>query len=174
MTILPAPADLPLDSNVNDNRLVHELKGIDMQPFPHLYAVSAKSRADSNVELSSPDLTALESAAPAHFGGPGNLWSPETLLVAAVADCFVLSFKAIAAASKMNWLALECAVEGVLDRVDGVTRFTNIRISATLDAPASVSEHLATRLLEKSEQVCLITNSLNAKLHLETRVRMAT
>ncbi len=144
-----------------------------MQPFPHRYAVSAKARADSNVELSSSGLAPIESAPPVDFGGPGNLWSPETLLVASVADCFVLSFKAIAAASKMDWVSLECAVEGVLDRVDGVTRFTRIQVRATLDSPAGVSERLATRLLEKSEQSCLITNSLSAEVHLETEVRIS-
>jgi organic hydroperoxide reductase OsmC/OhrA len=31
------------------------------------------------------------------LGGPGGQWSPETLLVAAAAECFILTFRAVAA-----------------------------------------------------------------------------
>jgi hypothetical protein len=33
---------------------------------------------------------------PREFDGRGNQWSPESLLAAALADCFVLSFRAVA------------------------------------------------------------------------------
>ena len=35
----------------------------------------------------------IESAPPKEFDGPGDQWSPEQLLTAAVADCFVLNFR---------------------------------------------------------------------------------
>ncbi len=79
----------------------------------------------------------LTTAPPEQFGGPGNQWSPETLLVAAVADCFILTFRAIARVSKLKWSRLSCTTEGVLDRVDGVTRFTEILIRASLELPES-------------------------------------
>jgi organic hydroperoxide reductase OsmC/OhrA len=59
----------------------------------------------------------------------GGQWSPETLLVAAAVDCFVLTFRAIAAASKLPWERLSCNGEGTLDRVDGVTRFTALALT---------------------------------------------
>ena len=86
-----------------------------MQDFPHHYAVSATAEVGANVRLDSPGLEQLESAGPAEFGGPGDLWSPETLLVAAVADCYILSFRAIARASKLDWISLRCDVVGDLE-----------------------------------------------------------
>ena len=56
-----------------------------MQNLPHSYVVSANARVTGNVDLRSPGLAAIESAAPAAFGGPGDRWSPETLLAAALA-----------------------------------------------------------------------------------------
>ena len=50
-----------------------------MQSFPHLYSVSARAGSAGEVDLASPGLPALASAAPAEFGGPGDRWSPETL-----------------------------------------------------------------------------------------------
>lgn len=143
-----------------------------MEDLPHHYSVAARAQAESPVVLSSEALPELESAAPRQFGGPGDRWSPETLLVAAVADCFILSFRAIARASKLTWTSLECRVEGTLDRVDRVTQFTAFRVHALLHAPAGVSEEQARRILEKAERSCLISNSLKAPSHLETEVRI--
>ena len=95
-----------------------------MQDFPHHYKVAAKANPEGTVMLSSDGLDDLASAAPAEFGGPGDRWSPETLLAAAVADCFILGFKAIARASRFPWNSLRCDVEAVLERIDHVTRFT--------------------------------------------------
>lgn len=144
-----------------------------MQNLPHHYAVAAMASTEGNVDLSSPGLTPIDSAPPAEFGGPGDRWSPETLLVAAVADCFILTFRAIARASKLDWSSLSCDVDGVLDRVDNVARFTEFRLRVVLDAPPGTDEQKALRLLEKSERSCLITNSLTAENHLDATVRIA-
>lgn len=140
-----------------------------MQAYPHHYRATANSVNGPMVQISSPGLEAIGTASPAEFGGPGDRWSPETLLVAAVADCFILTFKAIAGASKFDWLDLQCAVEGKLDRVERVTRFTAFDIRARLTVPAGTDEQKARHILEKSEAVCLITNSLNGAktLHIE-------
>lgn len=144
-----------------------------MHEFPHHYRVTASATTDNNVELGSPGLEAIQSAPPAEFGGPGDLWSPETLLAAAVADCFVLSFRAIARASKLEWHSLTCDVDAVLDRVDRVTKFTEIRERVVLEVPAGTDPDKARRLLDKAEHACLITNSLTAETTLEAEVKVA-
>lgn len=141
-----------------------------MQDFPHHYAVSAASEAESNVRLDSPGLESLESAGPAEFGGPGDRWSPETLLVASVADCFILSFRAIARASRMDWISLRCDVVGDLDKIDRVTQFTKFRLRVRLEVPAGIREGKPQQLLEKAEHSCLVTNSLKAPSELETEI----
>lgn len=144
-----------------------------MQDFPHHYKTTASAHHDSNVELTSPGLEALESAGPAEFGGPGDLWSPETLLVAAIADCFILSFKAVARAAKLDWISVSCDVDAVLDKVGKVTQFTEFHQTVLLEVPAGTDEAKAMRMLEKAEHVCLITNSLNGTAHLDATVRVA-
>lgn len=141
-----------------------------MQGFPHHYHVTATASSSGDVRVSADGLPELATQAPAEFGGPGDRWSPETLLAAAVADCFVLSFRAIANASKFEYATLECAVEGVLDRIERSMRFTGFTVRARLSVPAGTDEARALKLLEKAEQSCLITNSLNAEIHLEAEV----
>ena len=143
-----------------------------MQDFPHQYRVSAGAKSSGNVVLSSDGVADLPSAAPAEFGGPGDQWSPESLLVASVADCFILSFRAIARASHLDWDSVSCKVDGTLDRIDRVTQFTGFKVSATLHVPLGSNEEKAQRLLEKAEHACLITNSLKAESELEATVHV--
>lgn len=141
-----------------------------MQDLPHHYLVSASAETQGNVALKAAELPQLVSAPPAEFGGPGDQWSPEHLLVASVADCFILTFRAVARASKLEWKTLKSSAEGILDRVDRVTRFTGFTVNATLTVPAGTDLDKARRLLEKAEASCLITNSLNAETHLEIEI----
>ena len=144
-----------------------------MQEFPHRYQVTASAGPEENVTLESPGLEDLPSAAPAEFGGPGDQWSPETLLAAAVADCFILSFRAIARASKFEWISLSCDVEAILDKVEKVTQFTEFRETVVLEVPPGSDEAKAMRLLERAEHVCLITNSMKGTTHLDATVKVS-
>ena len=141
-----------------------------MQDYPHHYLAGASATTSSNVEVTSPGLEPVETAAPPQFGGPGDLWSPETMLVAAVANCFILTFRAVARAARIDWLSLECDVDGTLEKVDRVTQFTDFQVRAKLLVPPGTNEAKAMKMLEKSERVCLITNSMKADSHLEAEV----
>jgi organic hydroperoxide reductase OsmC/OhrA len=143
-----------------------------MQPFPHHYAVIAKANAEGDVSLEGERLPAILSAPPPEFGGPGDRWSPETLLVAAVIDCFVLTFRAIASLSRFRWLSLECDVTGMVDRVERVTQFTAFELHARLRIPSGAKEDQAQRLLAKAEETCLVTNSLKVRPHLKAVVEI--
>jgi organic hydroperoxide reductase OsmC/OhrA len=141
-----------------------------VQQFPHHYSVVAKADAHGDVTLGGERLPPIPSAPPIEFGGPGDRWSPETLFVAAVADCFVLTFRGIASVSRFSWLSLECSATGTVDRVDRVTQFTALEVRAHLRLPAGANADQARRLLTKAEEGCLVTNSLKVRPHLETAV----
>jgi organic hydroperoxide reductase OsmC/OhrA len=138
-----------------------------MHPYPHTYSVSATGTATGNVPLSAARLPTLSTAPPAEFDGPGDVWSPETLLVAAVADCFILTFRGVSRAAGFGWKQLECAVDGKLERVAGVTQFTQYTTRATLTLDAGADRAKAHALLERAEKVCLVANSLSGARLLE-------
>jgi organic hydroperoxide reductase OsmC/OhrA len=141
-----------------------------MHPFPHTYVAGAAAARTGDVTVSSARLPDLATASPPEFDGPGDRWSPETLLCASVANCFILTFRAYARAAKLEWVALECSTEGVLDNVEGVSRFTRFVTRAKLAVPAGTDEAKARSLLQKAEDRCLITNSLKGERHLEAEV----
>ena len=144
-----------------------------MQDLPHRYTASASAETEGDVRLESPRLPTLNSAGPVEFGGPGDRWSPETLLVAAMADCFTLGFRAIARASKFEWKSLRCEVEGKLERVERATQFTGFEVRACLRVPAGTDEARARSLLEKAERTCFITNSVKGATQLVAKIEVA-
>ena len=143
-----------------------------MQNLPHQYDVVASGRSSDAIELASDSLPPLFAAPPIEFGGPGDQWSPETLLVGAVAGCFVLTFRAVARASQVSWTSLRCDVSGTLERVDNATQFTRFDVRARLSIPAATNGLQARRALEKAERSCLISNSLKAAIHLTIDVKV--
>ena len=142
-----------------------------MHPFPHRYVVSSTATPEDSIELQSPGIPSLVTATPPEFDGPGGLWSPETLLVAAVADCFLLTFRGIARASKMPWISVSVTCEGTLERPDRVSQFTRFDLHATVTLPPEVRPDQARRILTRAEETCLITRSLKGATHLHIDVR---
>jgi peroxiredoxin-like protein len=143
-----------------------------MKAFPHRYRVKGAGRTTGDVELTAERLTMIQSASPSEFDGPGDRWSPETLLVGAVADCFILTFRAVAKASRLSWISLDCDVTGTLDRQDRVTQFTRFDMTAHLVVPAGEDTDRARQALEKAERNCLISRSLKAAFALDVTVEV--
>ena len=141
-----------------------------MKDLPHHYAITSALNNDGQVNIETNNTPKIVITAPPEFGGPAGNWSPETLLVASVASCFLLTYRALASASKMDWQSFSCDVSGRLDSADKVMQFTGFTITANLIVDNSNDIEKAERLLKKSEDSCLIRNSLIPKIILETHV----
>ena len=134
-----------------------------MQDYPHRYKAAAQGAAEGVIDTGSPGLESIPTMPPPEFDGPGDKWSPETLLVGAVANCYILTFRAVAKASNFEWNSLTVEVDGILDRIERQTQFLEFYIDVTLNLPSGTDAKKAHRLCERSEQACLITNSLTGK-----------
>ena len=143
-----------------------------MQALPHFYNVQVNSTPASQLTSSSKGLATLVVDGPSEFGGPGDQWSPETLMMSAVANCFVLSFKAVSNASKFPWKSIHCESIGKLDKVDRAMIFTQITNKVTLVISDPSEKEKALKLLEKSEAICLVSNSLKSEIILECDIQI--
>jgi peroxiredoxin-like protein len=141
-----------------------------MKPLPHGYAARIAGGPEGYATLSSAGVPDLRSAPPVDFDGPGDAWSPEQLLLAAVEACFLLTFRAVAQASGLQWVSMSVEAEGVVDRVGGVTRFTEIVLRPRVTVAAGTDRERALRVLEKSEKACLVSASLSTPIRLEPEV----
>jgi len=144
-----------------------------MKPLPHRYTVIAAGATTGEFVTLAEGLPPLEVGSPPEFGGSGECWSPEGLLTAAVANCFVLTFRSVAAATHAAWTLIECDVIGTLDRVERAMQFTHFEIRARVEVPHAGDVGAALRALDKAHHSCLIANSLKSTIELRSEVYSA-
>lgn len=141
-----------------------------MEKFPHQYQAEAVGGAAGIVRVETSTAPTIDCQAPPEFGGPQGYWSPETLLLAAIANCFILTFRALSQRGEINWSRLHCTVDGTLDKTSEGLRFTEFTVSPILEVAPGTDKEKALSLLERSERQCLVSNSLNGQITLNARV----
>ncbi len=144
-----------------------------MATFPHVYKVRSSGGPDGVLPVESDGLPTLETTAPPEFGGPEGYWSPETLLTGAVANCLILTFRALAAPRNFQWSKLDVSCTGEVNKTREGLRFTAFRIDARLTIGADTDEAQARALLDSAKKYCLITASLNAETELRAEITRA-
>lgn len=116
----------------------------------------------------------LDVSSPPEFQGQEGMWTPETLFVASVGTCFVLTFLAIAQLSRLPIADLRVSARGRLEKVEGAGyQMTEILIQPVLRVRSESDRERAERLLEKAERNCFISNSIRATVRLEPEVIVA-
>lgn len=112
-------------------------------------------------------------AAPPEFGGEPGMWTPEHLLLGAVATCYVATFRAIAERSKLSVAGMEVDVDGKLEKDEGGFHFSEINISPAILVERKEDLDRAQRLSEKAERACLISRSLSSKIAMRAKIEVA-
>jgi organic hydroperoxide reductase OsmC/OhrA len=144
-----------------------------MRPLPHVYEVKLAGGPTGYATVCDASLPDLRTAPPRDFDGPGDAWSPEQLLVAAVETCFLFTLRAVAAAYKVEFRSLELSGQGKLERTGGVTRFTEITLKPVLTLPPTSDRHKAELALKKSAEVCFVSASLSTPVRVEPEIRVS-
>jgi len=140
----------------------------------HDYEVRLAGEGSKSGSLTAPEVSvAFDVASPPEFGGPAGFWSPEHLYVAALSSCLMTTFKAIAAASKVDVMAYSDRATGHLQRgEDRLYRMDIITLRPRIEVPGSQVER-ARRLVDKAENACLISRSVNSEIRIEPDVYAA-
>ena len=115
----------------------------------------------------------VDFSAPPEFRGEAGFWTPEHFLIAAVASCFITTFRAIAEVSRFDPVSLDISVEGVVGRSEGGYEFTYVVLKPHLTIRDEADRQRAARLLEKTEHSCLVSRSLKGKVTMEPQIEIA-
>ena len=139
----------------------------------HIYKVNLVWKSERLGEISSPELnSSIEVATPPQFPkGIDQIWSPEHLYTAAVNSCFMTTFLSIAENSKLDFTSFSCSGEGKLEQIEGKFLMTEIMLKPIIKLVKESDKEKAERILQKSEAACLISNSINSKVSLETIIK---
>lgn len=156
-------------------------QGIDTKEVPmsitkdFRYKVDVAWEGDRITNVRSPDKPELTVATPPEFknGVPG-VWSPEDLLVAAVASCYTVTLVAVAEQRDLPLRELHVSGTGHLTgRDDGRFGFVAIELTVTIltDEPALDAIERTARYAERA---CMVTMALDVPVHVEVIVRPVT
>jgi len=143
-----------------------------MTAFPHVYTTTTDGSSAQVLKLNCEGIPDTEVAAPPQFGGPAGYWSPEIFFSAAVSSCFILTFKAVARAMKLEWQTITVDADAYLDKESGGMRFTKVDIFVTLRVSTSDLQNEGLKALQKAKESCLITRSLNSEIVLHPMVEV--
>jgi organic hydroperoxide reductase OsmC/OhrA len=141
-----------------------------MKPLPHRYDVQLKAGPTGYAHLDCVGRRTLASAPPIEFGGPGDAWSPEHLLLASVEACFLFTFRAVARASNLEFMNANIHVEGTVDRQGAVTRFTDIVIRPRLTFAPGIDRAKVAAAVAKTEKNCLVSATLAIPIRVEADI----
>ena len=101
------------------------------------------------------------------FGGLEGRWTPEELLLAALAGCFTTTLRAIAGNVQFDFTDLQVAASGTVRKAASGYSFSEIVLRPTMKIAELSERERALDLLEKTERLCLVARALDVPLRFE-------
>jgi organic hydroperoxide reductase OsmC/OhrA len=139
----------------------------------HKYRVVAWwSSGQTGIAKSDSAPNAIHFTAPPQFGGVEGRWTPEDLLMIALASCFTTTFHAIAGYSKFEYTDLAVEAEGTVCKTDTGYGFNEIVIRSTLTIASEENRQQAISFLHKAKKLCLVSRALAAPQRFEIQVEI--
>jgi peroxiredoxin-like protein len=140
----------------------------------HKYRVVAWwTSGQTGIAKSESATNAIHFTAPPQFGGLEGRWTPEDLLMIALASCFTTTFHAIAGYSKFEYTDLAVEAEGTVSKTDTGYCFSEIVIRPSLTIPNEEHRERAISLLHKAKALCLVSRALATAQKFEARVEIS-
>ena len=115
---------------------------------------------------------AIHFTAPTEFGGLEGRWTPEELLLAAVAACYTTTLRAIAGTAKFDFTDLQVEASGTIRKTDSGYNFTQIIVRPNLKIACADEREKALDLLKRAEKLCLVSRAIGTTLKFEPQLEI--
>ena len=140
----------------------------------HRYGVRTRYEGSQGLALEAPGKPVLRVASPPEFkGGISGVWSPEELLVGALASCYERTLVAIAEHEGMPLHAVRVDATGHVQRKDTKYHFVLFELDVELETDAG-HECQAEHVAELAHERCLVGSALDAPVHLSVAAHVAS
>jgi len=107
----------------------------------------------------------------AELGGLQGRWTPEQLLLCALAGCFTTTFHDVARAAKFEYTDLEVEIEGSVRRSrTAECNFNEILIRPRLTVHSDEERETGLTLLRRTKSVCMISRAITVPQTMEPAV----
>lgn len=107
----------------------------------------------------------------AELGGLEGRWTPEQLLLCALAGCFTTTFHDVARSAKFDYTDLEVEIEGSVrrSRANGCN-FSEILLRPRLTVSGEEQREAGLALLRRAKSLCMISRAITVPQTLEPSV----
>ena len=140
----------------------------------HAYRVAAWwTSGKTGLAKSDSAPNAIHFTAPTEFGGLEGRWTPEELLLAAVAGCYTTTLRAIAGTAQFDFTDLQVEASGTIRKAEsGGYSFTEIVIRPSLKISSGEERDRALDLLKRAEKLCLVSRAIGTTLKFEPQLEI--
>ena len=115
---------------------------------------------------------AIHFTAPTEFGGLEGRWTPEELLLAAVAGCYTTTLRAIAGTAQFNFTDLQVEASGSIRKAESGYNFSQIIVRPSLKIASAEERERALELLKRAEKLCLVSRAIGTTLKFEPQLEI--
>jgi len=139
----------------------------------HVYRVAAwwtSGRTGLAKSDSAPN--AIHFTAPTEFGGLEGRWTPEELLLAAIAGCYTTTLRAIAGTAQFNFTDLQVEASGTIRKAESGYSFSQIVLRPNLKIASPEEKERALDLLRRAEKLCLVSRAIGTTLKFEPQLEI--
>jgi len=125
------------------------------------------SWSDRRGTLTARDGAPILVTVPRDFGGPGDAWSPEELLVATTETCMMATFATLAKRRGLALAHCQSSASGTLGRSTTGLAFTGISIVLRISVRSESDRALAATVAEQAHCACFVAGSLRCPVALD-------
>ena len=141
----------------------------------HRYRVAAWwTSGKTGLAKSDSTPNAIHFTAPVEFGGVHGRWTPEDLLMAALASCFTTTFHAMAGYCELEYTDLSVEAEGAVHKTTSGYRFEAITLRPSLTISHEEHRERANLLLLKAKGLCLVSRVLAEEPAFEPHIEIGS
>jgi organic hydroperoxide reductase OsmC/OhrA len=140
----------------------------------HVYRVAAwwtSGRTGLVKSDSAPN--AIHFTAPTEFGGLEGRWTPEELLLGAIAGSYTMTVGAIAGGLDFDFTDLQVEASGTIRKADSGYNFTQIVVRPNLKISSAEVRDKVLDLLKRAEKLCLVSRALGTTLKFEPQLEIS-
>jgi len=116
---------------------------------------------------------AIHFTAPAEFGGLEGRWTPEELLLAAIAGCYTTTLRAIAGRAQFNFTDLQVEASATVHKAESGWEIAQIVVRPNLKIASANERDQALELLQRAEKLCLVSRAIGTSMKFEPQLEIS-
>lgn len=115
---------------------------------------------------------AIHFTAPKEFGGLEGRWTPEELLLAALAGCFITTLRSMSGSAQFDFTDLQVEASGTVRKSESGYGFSEIVIRPNLKIASLKEREHVLDLLKKADRLCLVCRAIGVPLKFEPQIEV--